>query len=107
MTRAGLNQPVTYWAPSGSDGRYGKTGLNAPVTLKGHWEDRAEEFVDVSGNTSISKSVIYIDGTVQIQGYLFQGTSVATTPPSDAQEIRQVVRTPSMRSLEGLTEAIT
>jgi len=83
---------ATYWAPVGNDG-FGGTGYDAPVTMPCRWQGTNELFRDAMGNEVTSSAVVYLPRGVSNGGALMLGESAATTPPSEAREIRRVNRT--------------
>lgn len=94
----------TYWPPAGNDG-YGGNGYGAPVSLACRWQNVAKLFRDPQGREVVSDAIVYTGGEVLNKGKLFQGVSVADTPPDEAVEIRQVDRSPSLDGSEVLTKA--
>jgi hypothetical protein len=100
-----LRQTATYWAPSGSTDRYGKPTLAAPVQVSCRWEDKTSAVISKKGEEIISKSRVYLIQDIDIDGFLFLGTSASTDPASidDAHEIQAVSKTPDLSNLQSLT----
>lgn len=102
-----LNQTLTYWAPSAvaTTDLYGKPTFSAPVQLSCRWEDRTEQLKDKKGEEFISKSRIFLNDDVDLDGYVFLGTSVSITPSllTGAYEIQQKGRQPDLRNIRNLT----
>lgn len=98
-TGRAFNQDATYWAPAGRD-KYGKQTFTAPVTKKVRWEDKQEEIVDKVGEQKLSKSRVFLQEDIDIDGYLFRGVSAASTPLglANALEIQGVGRTPNLKA---------
>lgn len=104
----GLNQRVTYWPPIGED-KYGQTQFGAPRILSARWEDRNEEAVTLSGETILSKAVIYVDTDLLVEGRIAQGDLRELTDPtltSAAQEIRIFRSIPDLRNATAERRAI-
>ena len=103
-------QDITYWAPTGGDDGFGKKVLASPTAILGRWEDTQIQLVNAQGQQTISKAVIYtLDSEdLQIDGYLYLGTSTATDPRSisGAYPIIQVGRIPDLRNLEAVKTAV-
>src|SRR5688500_5835038 len=102
-----LKQDVTYWAPSGQSLEGGVT-YEASVVLKARWENRAQEFSSQSGETAVSRALIYLQVPVAIGGYVYEGESEEADPRNldDAQEIRQIASIPDLRNVQQLTVAM-
>ena len=98
-----LYQTLTYWAPLANTG-YGKRGYAAPVTIDGRWEDRQELFIDPAGEEKLSHAKAFANDDVELNGYLYLGTSAAADPTSvdGALEIRQFKKIPSVDADEFL-----
>lgn len=94
-----LNQTVTYWNVNGTD-RYGKPIFTAPATLSARWEDRTESVQGKGGDVIVSKARVYLSQAVNIDGYLFEGTSVAADPTivRGAAEIQALGSMPNLRN---------
>lgn len=107
MSQRHLHQTLTYWAPSapGSTNLYGKPTSSAPVQLKCRWEDRTEQLKSKTGEEFVSKSRVFLEEDVSIDGYVFLGVSAVADPSGlqGAWEIQQKARQPNLRNLRNLT----
>ena len=94
-----LKTDITYWA-STPDG-FGGFTFGTPVALKGRWEQRTELFRNATGEEEVSEAIVFVSSDVAINGYLFEGTSIAADPTllADAKLIKQFVRIPDLRNL--------
>lgn len=100
------NQAITYWAPSGSQDRYGKPNLAAPTALVGRWEDEQRTVVNHKGEDVVSKArIFFADQVIDVDGWLYLGTSVVVDPASvaGASQVLAVSRTPDLSNMEALT----
>jgi hypothetical protein len=102
-----MKQDITYWAPSTQD-VYGKWVFTAPLALTGRWEDRTELIINKAGQEVGSRSRVYLTQAVEIDGYLYKGTSSATDPTTirDAYPILVVGNQPDLRNLKQLNVAM-
>lgn len=109
-----LTQTIVYWALDKPDGRGGYL-FDSPVEITGRWEDRQEKFVDANGEEVISKSIIFLNQDVTINGWLYLGefSDLSSGELADPGEIegpagiiRQVKKTSSIDGTEFLREAI-
>lgn len=94
-----LRQTATYWPPSTPDGFGGKS-FGTRQSVKCRWEDKAEKFVDTSGEEVVSEAIVYLAVDVVQKGWLFLGTSGSTDPTtvSGAHEIRAFRKSPSLKA---------
>jgi hypothetical protein len=101
-----LRQDVTYWGPGTKDG-YGGVTFAAPQVFKCRWEDKLEKIVNQLGQEIVSKSRIYLNNDVAVDGYLFLGTSAASDPKTvaGAREIVAIGSIPDLRNLRTLRVA--
>lgn len=92
-------QVATYWASQG----YGAEGevFAAPVQINCRWEDIAELFLAPNGEETTSRAVVYTEDALTLGGYLYRGTSVASSPVgvANAFKIRQSVSIPDLRNI--------
>jgi hypothetical protein len=95
----GFKQTATYWGSPTPDGSGGNT-YAAPVSLAVRWEENTEETFDASGAKFVSQAKVFCRQPVDVGGYLFLGTSVATHPTAVAKayKIRAAVTTPALRN---------
>jgi len=79
-----LNQTLVYWAP-GSEDRYANTSWEDPVEISGRWEEKAELFLDETGEKTLSRAVAYLDGSTSIvmDGRLMLGTLLSLSSSPD------------------------
>lgn len=107
MATRGFNQTATYWSPTGSTDKYGKTLFNSPVQLAVRWEKRNEGFRDKHGAEVISKSKVFLQQSVSLDGFLYEGTSSNANPfaVTDAFEIQQIAEVPDLRNLSKMVLA--
>lgn len=107
MTQRHLNQTLTYWPPAaaGATNIYGKPASGSPVQYSCRWEDRSEQIQGKGGEQFVSKSRVFLNEQVEIDGYVYLGTSAASDPSlvDGAQEIQQVARQPDLRNIRSLT----
>lgn len=101
-----MDQDATYWAP-GSPDEYGLIALAAPVAITCRWQNKAELFLDAQGNQAISSAVVYPDQALELQGWLFEGTSAEADARdvAGAREIRAVGTSPDLDNDEVLNKA--
>jgi hypothetical protein len=107
-----------YWAP-GPVNDFGQRTYATAQQIRVRWEDRQEEFIDASGNTQISKSVVYVPGLengaeVEPLGVLWLGKMVDLVPGSEtnpflnvnADEVRSFSKIPTLNAREFIRRAI-
>ena len=92
---------AVYWAPGPID-RWGKQSVLDPVEIDCRWEDRHDQFIDIKGQTQISKAVVFTEYELQLSGMLFFGDlgSAPVDPLADRScwEIRQIERIPNIKA---------
>lgn len=100
-----MHDVITYWAPTGVKNQFGKPSWNAPVTLKGRWEDAMNTVLSKHGKEYVSKSRVFVVEALSLDGYLFNGTSAAADPTevTGAREIQALGRMNDLRSMSSLT----
>lgn len=98
-----LHQTCTYWAQTGTD-MEGKPSFSAKVELACRWEDRSELILSKRGQEIVSRSRVYLAAEVDINGYLYLGTTAETNPLvlSGACEVQATKITPDLRNLSNL-----
>lgn len=111
-----LKQTAVYWAPADpSTDAYGRPLFDDPVELNCRWEDVAMEYVARDGETSVSKSVVYVASDVVVGGLLMEGViedtedSAFPDDPKDAdgvEEIRRFDKLPNLKNTAYLRTAI-
>lgn len=104
MGQRHLNQTLTYWPPGDTDA-YGKPISGSPVQKSCRWEDRLEQVQNKSGEQITSRTRIFLNDDVDIDGYVFLGTTNESDPTSvvGAAEIQAKGRQPDLRGLRSLT----
>jgi hypothetical protein len=91
---------VTYWAPTGVD-EYGDTSFSSPTQIYGRWEDTtSRKLAQDTGKVEISNSTIYTLSDLSLDGYVYLGTSVETSPKGLTGFYR-IMRINKVRSLLG------
>jgi len=100
--RRHLNDTITYWAPA-SLNVWGEESFSTPITIKGSWENRQEEFSSTSGEVMVSNALVYVDRPIEHMGWLYLGTSSAADPKTvnGAFPIRRVDFFPGWRPSDG------
>jgi len=101
-----LPQTCTYWGAPVSSG-FGGTTFSLPSPLPCRWEEKAEEFVDASGQTKVSRAIVYLSDDVEVGGYLFLG-DVSTVDPTSldgAYNIQRYSKMPDIRAANYLRKA--
>jgi hypothetical protein len=105
-----MNQTATYWSPGLDDGYGGKDfTVIPPVLITCRWQDVAILFRDAAGREVTSSSIVYVDRTLAIGGFLFlgdAGMAVGGDPRrlAGAFEIRQIGTSPSLLATEVLNK---
>lgn len=96
-----LKQTAVYWAPLGEDSS-GQQAYAAPVEIKCRWTDAQQEFLDKTGQTQMTKSVVMVDRDLTLLGALRLGLIADLTDQanpfrnSDTSEIRQTGKVPTL-----------
>lgn len=105
-TRQLESSGCTFWGTSGIDD-FGNTQFSSPVYKDCRWEDKQELFRDDNGNEVMSEAVILLGSSVDIEGYLYHGTSSGSDPTSieGAKEIRQYSEIPDIKRNNTLYKA--
>lgn len=100
-----MKQTLTYWAPSSTTDINGKPTYTAPVQLICRWEDQQNQFYNKKGQEVVSKSRVFMVDDVDIDGYIFLGTSAEADPRkvSGAWEIQAKGKMPNLRNSQELT----
>lgn len=87
-------QYAVYWAPIGVND-YNHTVFGVAAELRVRWDDVQVAFVDKKGGARTSRSVVYVDRTLELDGVLWKGR-LADVPDQydpfrnpDAWEIQQ------------------
>ena len=96
-----LKQEVTYWTKNGQD-KYTKPTFDAPVVVKGRWEDK-ENLLKTNGQVYvISTSTVYMKIALSVGDYVYEGKSVETDP-TKVLGARIVLNTKRQVSMNGKT----
>jgi hypothetical protein len=89
-------QTATYWAP-GTVNIDGEQSPGAPVQLNVRWEDNAERKIIPSGEEVFFKSKVYSEVDLEVNGYLYLGTTADTNPRNvNAELIRVFDKVPNL-----------
>ncbi len=102
-----LNQDVTHWPNTGSDG-YGGFTFGTPVKVDGRWEDKAVLFVGPNNEEEVSEAVVLLVTDINVGDYLGEGDLTATADPTTIAgpyRIRQRQKVTDLRNLEALRTA--
>jgi hypothetical protein len=101
-----LKQTAVYWGDPVSDGAGGRTfGSAYPVEIDCRWEQKADLFIDMAGQETRSRAVVYVSQDLDMGGYLFLGSlselsGAEQADPlivSRAYEIRQFQKVPNLK----------
>jgi len=106
-------QTAVYWAKP-SDNRRGSRTFGTPVEIDCRWEDVRKLFVDDMGREITSKSIVYTDRVVEIDGWLYLGEldDLTTAQKADPQKvsnagvIRAFDKLPNLGNRETLYTAV-
>ena len=95
------NQTLTYWGNPSPDG-VGWFTFDSPASITGRWEDLQILFIDAQGQEQTSRSVVYLGQDVDVEGFLYLGTSTESDPKdqSGAFRIRQFGKIPNIKGTE-------
>lgn len=106
MISQALKQVATYWAMTGYND-YGGAVFALPVQIPCRWENKIELFRNKEGKEVASKGKVYFLQPVELDGYLWLGTSTEADPRTvpDSYEIQGLYTTPDLRNLKSLTVA--
>lgn len=106
-----MNQEVTHWPVTGSDG-YGGFTFGCPMLMKGRWEERTELFINIENESVLSRAIVYLLDDVSNGDYLALGDyaseEVAVEDPgtlSGAYRIRNYGKVTDLRALNALRKA--
>lgn len=103
MFESSLVHDITYW--EAVPDTYGGFSYTGPIHIKGRWEQTAEMFATPDGEETVSKAVVFVDRDVKIGDFLYLGLSYDTTPPEDAERIRQFASWPDLVGVTQLRAA--
>ena len=74
-----LKQTATYWGTPAKNG-YGGHTFATPTTIDCRWEERTEVFLDEQGKEQKSTAVVYVGEDLDVDGWLYLGTSTESDP---------------------------
>ena len=103
-----LNQDITHWPVTGSDG-YGGHTYGTPVKLSGRWEEKNELFMTQEREEILSNAVLYLRVSAVVGDYFGEGDLTATADPTTLSGVfrsRATNKTTSLRSLEAIRKVI-
>lgn len=103
-------QKAVWWKRSLLPDRFGQYSFDPPIEIDCRWEDRAQEFVNPEGQTTVSRSVVYVDRLMVVGDRLRRGEMESDEPVNpmtitNAYEIRRFDRNPDIRAREELLTA--
>jgi hypothetical protein len=93
-----LNQELTHWAVSGSDG-FGGFTYAAPIVLEGRWEDKNELFISFDQEQVVSRAIVYLDADIDDGDFLALDDQTATADPGTLDTAFRVRMTGSVVDL--------
>jgi hypothetical protein len=99
-----LNQDVTHWVHTGSDG-YGGFTFSSPALLKARWEDKAELFRNEYNEEQVSHAVVYTLIDVNSGDFLGLGDFTQNANPIGVDQVHRVaqkMRTTDLRNLRSV-----
>lgn len=96
-----LNQDVTHWPVSGSDG-YGGFTFGTVALLRARWEERSELFIDFDLEEVASKAIAYIPIDVTNGDYMALGDHTTTADPTTLPAASRVRNFGKVTDLAGL-----
>ena len=79
-------QTAVYWPAPVNDG-YGRYSFRTAVEIDCRWEDTIEIFVDKEGKERRSMAKVYTDRDVDMDGYLWLGTTSDSAYLADPQSL--------------------
>src|SRR5512135_1722086 len=101
-----FNQKAVYWSAPVPDG-FGGFTYAAPAEIDVRWEERIEQYTDMSGEIRMSQAIVYSSTDFDIGCYLLKGTLINVTDPgynpqkeAAAFKIMMVAKTPDMRGMK-------
>jgi len=82
-----LNQDVTHWSVSGTDG-YGGFTFATPTLLQGRWEEKQELFINQDAEEVLSNAICYLNTDVVAGDYVALGDETAEADPTAVEGFR-------------------
>lgn len=94
---------ITYWPP-GTDNQFGGRVYGSPVAIKGRWENKVENIINMQGQDTVSRAKIMTETILEPMGYLLLGISTEVDPTEvmGAVEIQIVGSSPNLSNLQKL-----
>lgn len=92
-------QTLTYWGNPQTDG-YGNFSYDAPITMRGRWQDSDALVWDERGQQIRAESEAFVSQAVEPGGYLAVGEHTASDP-RDVPEARRIARPSNVFSING------
>ncbi|MCK5614635.1 hypothetical protein KAR91_72895 [Candidatus Pacearchaeota archaeon] len=90
-----LPETISVWNAAGGDG-FGGITWEGPFEYSARIAFKADKFTDVNGDQLLSTAVCYSEGAeLQIDSKVFFGSSASVIPVAEADDVRQISRTPS------------
>lgn len=86
-----MRQAAIYYPPTGQDA-FGQPSFGAGQDVLVRWQDKADLFRDAQGREVVSSAVVYVSEECEIGGKIGLGDASL----SDAREIRNIARSPSL-----------
>lgn len=106
-------QTAVLWTQSDSEDHYSEKSFSTPVEIECRWEDVHEEYVDFSGERSVSNAIVYVDRVVLIGAFLKKGSLSDLSDPNadpdsieDAYRVAKFEQLPNLKNTETLYTAI-
>lgn len=110
-----LNQKALYWPPGSPDGFGGMT-FGDPSEIPCRWEEKMIQYLSRTGETKISRAIVFVDQDLIPGGYLYLGsrTDLESHLPSafeptdlpNAWEIQSFTRIPGISAQQFTRSAI-
>jgi hypothetical protein len=98
-SRMKLPHKMTYWLPTANNGTGGKTWAS-PVTVDARVADVDKIVNTPEGKQHHATKVFYSKTTLPLGAYVVQGETTASTPSSEAKEVRMSNLNSSMTDLK-------
>lgn len=100
-TTRGLNEDITFWAPSGSSNDFGVRNFVAPVLIKGRWQDKQEMARTPAGEEFVTQAIVFVDRDTPNGSYLAKGDYTNAANPLElvaSSEVRALSKISSIRN---------
>ena len=101
LQRHNYRDVLTWWEYTGQNTETGGYNFNAPVEVKGHWEQHTKNMHEGTHRAQVSQSVAFVDRIMHEQDYLALGSHSESDPTQvpAAFQIREFTRMTSISSL--------